>query len=66
MRHLPIGTQSFEIMRTKDLLYVDKTRDIYRLITGRRVVFLSRPRRFGKSLLLSTLEAVFFRKKTFV
>jgi hypothetical protein len=42
---------------------VDKTEDIYRMITGGRIYFLSRPRRFGKSLLVSTLEAIFKGKK---
>ncbi|MDR1865768.1 MAG: ATP-binding protein [Bacteroidales bacterium] len=63
MKKLPIGTQSFEVLRTEDLLYVDKTEDIHRLITNNRIIFLSRPRRFGKSLLVSTLDAVFSGRK---
>ncbi|KAA6325343.1 hypothetical protein EZS27_025434 [termite gut metagenome] len=59
MKTLPIGTQSFEILRSSDFLYVDKTEHIHRLITNSRVVFLSRPRRFGKSLLISTLGELF-------
>ncbi|MDR3252058.1 MAG: AAA family ATPase, partial [Tannerella sp.] len=43
MKQLPIGTQSFEVLRSNNLLYVDKTQDIYRLVTGSRIVFLSRP-----------------------
>ncbi|MDR1524477.1 MAG: AAA family ATPase [Tannerella sp.] len=59
MKNLPIGTQSFETLREEGLLYVDKTQDIHRLITGHRIVFLSRPRRFGKSLTVSTMDAIF-------
>jgi hypothetical protein len=63
MKKLPLGTQSFEVLRSTDCLYVDKTADIYRMIQEGRIYFLSRPRRFGKSLLVSTLEAVFKGKK---
>jgi hypothetical protein len=63
MQKLPIGTQSFEILRTSDCLYVDKTDNIYRMVTGGRVYFLSRPRRFGKSLTISTLDALFRGRK---
>ncbi|MDR1454227.1 MAG: AAA family ATPase, partial [Tannerella sp.] len=63
MKKLPIGTQSFEILRNMDCLYVDKTEHIHRMITEGRVYFLSRPRRFGKSLLISTLEALFKGRK---
>jgi hypothetical protein len=63
MKNLPIGTQSFEILRSQDLLYVDKTRLIHRLVTTGRIYFLSRPRRFGKSLLISTLDALFSGRK---
>ncbi|GHT52288.1 ATPase AAA [Bacteroidia bacterium] len=59
MKKLPIGIQSFEDLRSNDYLYVDKTEDIYRLVTSSKVVFLSRPRRFGKSLLVSTLEELY-------
>lgn len=52
---LPVDVQSFEIMRTQNYLYVDKTRYIYRMVTEGTFYFLSRPRRFGKSLLVSTL-----------
>ena len=58
-RKLPIGVQSFEILRENNFLYIDKTRYVAQLLSG-RVYFLSRPRRFGKSLFLSTL-AVYFR-----
>ena len=62
-RKLPIGIQSFEFLRTEGYLYVDKTELIYRLVTLGKPYFLSRPRRFGKSLLLSTLEAYFKGKR---
>jgi hypothetical protein len=64
MKTLPIGTQSFEVLRSSGFLYVDKTENIHRLITNSRVVFLSRPRRFGKSLLISTLEELFKGNKS--
>jgi predicted AAA+ superfamily ATPase len=63
MRNLPIGIQSFEDLRSNDYLYIDKTEIIHRIISTGKVYFLSRPRRFGKSLLISTLEAVFKGKK---
>ncbi len=56
---LPIGRQSFSDMRKDNCIYVDKTQHIYRLCTEGKTYFLSRPRRFGKSLLLSTLEELF-------
>ena len=62
-RKLPIGIQSFEKLRTGGYLYVDKTELVYRLAKAAVPCFLSRPRRFGKSLLLSTLEAYFLGKK---
>jgi hypothetical protein len=63
MKLLPIGIQSFEDLRENGYLYVDKTENIYKLITTGKVYFLSRPRRFGKSLLISTMEALFKGKK---
>ncbi|UTC77020.1 ATP-binding protein [Treponema sp. OMZ 799] len=62
-RKLPIGVQSFEVMRNDKFLYVDKTEFVFKLTNSNRVYFLSRPRRFGKSLFLSTLEAYFLGKK---
>ena len=62
-RKLPIGIQSFEYLRKEGYLYVDKTELVYRLVKLGKPYFLSRPRRFGKSLLLSTLEAYFLGKK---
>ena len=60
---LPIGIQSLEKLRTGGYLYVDKTELVYRLAKAGVPCFLSRPRGFGKSLLLSTLEAYFLGKK---
>ncbi len=60
---LPIGTQSFEALRDYRNFYVDKTHYIERLLQLGRFIFLSRPRRFGKSLFLSTLKAYFEGKK---
>ncbi|MDR3124992.1 MAG: AAA family ATPase [Endomicrobium sp.] len=59
MKKLPLGTQSFEVLRRSGDVYVDKTEDIYNLISSGRIYFLSRPRRFGKSLLISTLKELF-------
>ena len=55
----PIGIQNFADLRTKGFVYVDKTAQIYNLVKGGKYYFLSRPRRFGKSLLTSTLESYF-------
>ena len=55
----PIGIQSFESLINDGYIYVDKTALIYQLVHTGRYYFLSRPRRFGKSLLISTLEAYF-------
>ncbi|MDP5169004.1 MAG: AAA family ATPase, partial [Bacteroidia bacterium] len=59
MKRFPIGIQDFEKLRTEKYLYVDKTKHMYDLITSGAYFFLSRPRRFGKSLLLSTLKYFF-------
>ena len=59
----PIGIQSFEKLRNDGYLYIDKTALIYKLVKTGSYYFLSRPRRFGKSLLISTLEAYFQGKK---
>jgi len=64
MKKLPIGIQTFSKFIEEDYLYVDKTKDIYNLITtGGGYYFLSRPRRFGKSLLISTLKEIFSGNK---
>lgn len=62
-RLYPIGIQNFEDLRNNNYVYVDKTELIYRLTHTNKVYFLSRPRRFGKSLLVSTLEAYFQGKR---
>lgn len=63
IRKLPIGIQSFEDLRNNDYVYVDKTALLYQLVTTGKPYFISRPRRFGKSLFLSTLEAYFLGKR---
>ena len=62
-RRLPIGVQSFVSLRKGNFVYVDKTGYIWELIRGSKQYFLSRPRRFGKSLFLSTLKAYWEGKK---
>ena len=59
----PIGIQDFEKLRQDGYVYIDKTALIYKLVDEGSYYFLSRPRRFGKSLLISTLEAFFSGKK---
>ena len=59
----PIGIQDFESIVNGGYVYVDKTALIYKMVTEGKIYFLSRPRRFGKSLLVSTLEAYFRGKK---
>ena len=60
----PLGIQTFERIRTEDRFYVDKTAYIYNMVhTDSAYVFLSRPRRFGKSLLVSTLQSYFEGRK---
>ncbi len=63
LRNMPIGVQDFESLRSDKYLYVDKTALLYQIVTTGRYYFLSRPRRFGKSMLLSTLHAYFSGKK---
>ena len=62
-RHLPIGLQSFRNVRDRNCVYVDKTRFVYEMAQDPHPYFLSRPRRFGKSLLLSTMECYFLAEK---
>ena len=62
-RLYPIGIQTFEEIRKGRYVYVDKTELIYKLVNSGKYFFLSRPRRFGKSLLISTLEAYFSGRK---
>jgi len=63
IRKLPIGIQDFEYLRTNNFLYVDKTQYVHQLMQHGKPYFLGRPRRFGKSLFLSTLKAFFEGKK---
>ncbi len=59
----PVGIQTFSEIRNNGYLYIDKTDLIYQLVKTGKYFFLSRPRRFGKSLLLSTIEAYFQGRK---
>jgi hypothetical protein len=59
MKKLPIGIQAFDKLIEGGYIYVDKTEIIHRLVTTGATYFLSRPRRFGKSLLLNTLKSLF-------
>ena len=61
----PIGIQNFEKIRNDGYFYIDKTALIYQMVKTGGYYFLSRPRRFGKSLLLSTLESIFQERKNF-
>jgi len=63
MKKLPISIQTFESIIEQDLIYVDKTRFIHQLVNGGKYYFLARPRRFGKSLLLTTLKSYFLGRK---
>jgi hypothetical protein len=63
LKKLPIGIQTFKDIREEDYLYIDKTLDAYKLINTYKYAFLSRPRRFGKSLFLDTLRNIFEGKK---
>ena len=59
LKRLPVGIQTFENIIEGDYLYVDKTALIYQMTKLSKYVFLNRPRRFGKSLLVSTLRSYF-------
>lgn len=63
LKKLPIGIQGFEKLRTDGFLYIDKTSYIYELVHNNVPYFLSRPRRFGKSLLLSAMKAYWEGKR---
>jgi Predicted AAA-ATPase/PD-(D/E)XK nuclease superfamily len=63
LRNLPIGTQTFSILREQNMVYVDKTEHIHRLLTTSRQVFFARPRCFGKSLTLSTIRSIYAGEK---
>jgi len=63
MKKLPIGIQTFSEIIENNYIYIDKTEEVYNLINSYKYVFLSRPRRFGKSLFLDTLKNLFEGKK---
>ena len=63
MKKLPTGIQDFEYLRVNDYVYVDKTEFIYKSLQGGKSLFLGRPRRFVKSLFLSTLKYYFLGRK---
>jgi hypothetical protein len=63
MKNLPIGIQTLSEIRRKNGIYVDKTELVHQLVTTGKYYFLSRPRRFGKSLLISTLKSLFLGQK---
>ena len=63
MEKLPIGISSFEVLRSQGYVYIDKTEGIHQLVTEGMYYFMSRPRRFGKSLLVSTLRCLFAGKR---
>ncbi|KZX10661.1 ATP-binding protein [Methanobrevibacter filiformis] len=63
LQKLPLGISSFEDIRTNSYLYVDKTKDIFNIVSSGKIYFLSRPRRFGKSLLINTLKNLFLSNK---
>ncbi|MBC2696493.1 MAG: AAA family ATPase, partial [Desulfobacteraceae bacterium] len=66
MKKYPIGIQSFEKIRSGDFYYVDKTEFVYNLVKDESgYYFLSRPRRFGKSLFLDTLHQAFAGRKEY-
>ena len=65
LKKLPIGIQTFSEIRSENYVYVDKTAIAYKMLESYKYVFLSRPRRFGKSLFLDTLRNIFEAKKEY-
>ena len=63
LKRLPVGIQTFDKIREDGMLYIDKTEYIWNMIHASKCIFLSRPRRFGKSLLVSTLQSYFEGKR---
>ena len=59
LKRLPVGIQTFSEVRVLDMLYIDKTEQMWNMIHASKCIFLSRPRRFGKSLLVFTLQSYF-------
>lgn len=66
MKKLPIGIQTLTEIINNNYLYVDKTEYIYNFMSKGKYFFLSRPRRFGKSLLISTIKEIFAGNKDFL
>ena len=64
LKKLPIGIQSFSTVRQDDFIYIDKTEMVHQLASTQGRFFLSRPRRFGKSMLISTFHDLFEGKKS--
>ena len=64
LKPLPIGIQTYSEVINRGCLYIDKTKYIVKMQEASKYIFLSRPRRFGKSLLVSTLQAYFEGTKT--
>ena len=65
MKKLPIGIHTFSEIIKNDYLYIDNTKGAYEILNTYKYVFLFRPRRLGKSLFLTTLQAIFEGKKEF-
>ena len=63
LKRLPVGIQTFSNIVEGDMLYIDKTEYIWKMFTLSKYIFLIRPHRFGKSLLISTLQAYFEGRK---
>ena len=63
MKKLPIGISTLEEVRVKDYVFIDKTKHVFNLVETNKYYFLSRPRRFGKSLLLDTIKQAFLGRK---
>lgn len=63
MKNLPIGIQTLSVIRANNCVYVDKTRLVHQLVTTGKYYFFSRPRRFGKSLLVSTIKELYLGNK---
>ena len=63
LKQLPVGIQTFSEVINRNCLYVDKTAYIQKMLELSKYIFLSRPRRFGKSLLVSTLQSYFEGRK---
>ncbi len=66
MKKLPIGISDFKELITNNYIYVDKTKYIYDILSSSKYIFISRPRRFGKSLLLSTIRYIYESKKRII